>query len=109
FVPFEIGIRYGQADEFSLRDGLVDELLTQFIICLALELPLHRLLGVDRFGIGWAEHHQRWPPPAIECVLRHFLLLRRSLCKRHHDFKSLTLVETFFFTYADHRTRVRTV
>ena len=50
-VPFQIGVRDGQAQIFSLRDALIDELLTQLVIAVHLDLPRHGLRRMDRIFI----------------------------------------------------------
>ena len=62
-----------------------------------------------RVGVRGAEHHQRRPPPAVERVLRHALLRRRSLREAGHGLVALALVEALLLADADHRTRVGAV
>ena len=64
-----------QPEVLGLGDGHVDELLAELVVGDPLDLPCHRLLGVGRLGVVGAEHHQRRPPPAVEGVLGHRLLL----------------------------------
>ena len=49
------------------------------------------------------------PPPAVQRVLRHRLLLRRAAAQRHHDLVALALVEAFLLADADHGARVGAV
>src|SRR5688572_4016619 len=109
FVPNQVRVGNAQAKEFRLRYGDVDELLPQLVVGEALDLPAHRLRGVLRSRVVRAEHHQRWPPPTVERVLRHASLLRRAARERHHGLEALALMETLFLADAHHRARVRTV
>src|SRR5690606_9490903 len=77
------------------------KLLTEFIVGKPLDLPFHALCGMRTLCIGRAKHHNGMPPPPIECILSHFFLYGCSLCQRHHDFISLTVVKAFFLTYAN--------
>ena len=95
------------AEIVGLRHGLVDESLAQLVVGQDLDLPLRRLRAVHRVGVGRAEHHQRRPPPAVERVLRHRLLLGRAPAQLHHDVEALALVKALFLADADHRARVR--
>src|SRR5438876_6960760 len=74
-VPLELGIRYGDAEIIRLRHGLIDEALPQLVVGQNLDLPLRRLRAVHGISVGRAEHHQRWPPPAVQRILSHRLLL----------------------------------
>src|SRR6185369_15572654 len=102
-VPLERGVGNLEAEEVSLRHRDVDELLPKLVIGLALDPPAHRLRGVRAVGIGRTEHHQARPPPAVERVLRHALLLGRAVRKRDHDLVALALVKALFLADADHR------
>ena len=93
----------------ALRHGGVDEFLAQLVIGEALDLPLHRLVAMLAVRIVRAEHHQRRPPPAVQRVLRHRLLLGRAVGQRHHDLVALALVEALFLADADHGARIRPV
>jgi hypothetical protein len=58
-------------------------------------------------GVVRAEHHQRWPPPAIERVLRHLSFCSAvPLRQRHHDLVALALVEALFLADPDHGARI---
>src|SRR5438034_4567759 len=94
-VPLKLWIRNGEAQVLGLLDRLVDELLPQLVVTVELDFPAHRLGAVDGGLVGWTEHHDRWPPPAIQGVLRHRLLLWRAAGERHHVLVALTLVEAF--------------
>ena len=78
-VPFRVlrhaGIGNGQPEELRLRHGGVDEFLAQLVIGEALDLPLGRGVAVLARLVRRAEHHQHRPPPAIQRVLRHRLLI----------------------------------
>src|SRR6266702_5469296 len=78
-VPVSIlrhaGIGNGEAEILRLRHGGIDELLAQLVVGEALDLPLGRDVAVLARGIRWAEHHQNRPPPAVQRILRHCLLL----------------------------------
>src|SRR6266567_4018068 len=106
-VPLEERIGHPDAQVIGLRNRLVDKALPQLVVGQYLDLPLRRLRAVHALGVGRSEHHQRRPPPAVERVLGHRLLLGRSAAKRHHDVEALPLVEALFLADADHRPRVR--
>ena len=74
-VLLHAGIGNGQSKELRLRHGGIDEFLSQLVIGKALDLPFGRGVAVLAGLVGRAEHHQHRPPPAIERVLRHRLLL----------------------------------
>src|SRR6185437_3274989 len=105
----QLGIRDCQAEELRLRGCDINELLTQLVVGETFDLPAHRLRGVLGLRIVRAKHHDGRPPPAIECVLRHGALLRRTPRKRQHDLEALPLMETFFLADTDHRARIGTV
>ena len=105
FVPLKLLIWDGESKEFGLWNGLVYEFLPEFIIGFALDLPVHALSRIGGLLIRWAEHHQGWPPPAVERILSHFLLLLGSLAQGKHDLVSLTLMEAFLFAYPNHGAR----
>ena len=106
-VPFQIGVRQGDAEDLGLRHRRVDELLAQLVIGDALDAPAHRLLGVRRILVGRAEHHQRRPPPAVHGVLHHGLLLGRALAHHHQQgLIALALMKTFLAADTDHGPRI---
>src|SRR5471030_281542 len=74
-ILLHAGIWNGQAEVLHLRHGGIDELLAQFVIGKALDLPFGRGVAVLAGLVGWAEHHQHRPPPAIQRTLCHRLLL----------------------------------
>ena len=59
--------------------------------------------------VGRTEHHQHRPPPAVQRVLRHRLLLVGAAAQHQHDLKTLALMEGFLLADADHRARIGTV
>ncbi|CPM42962.1 Uncharacterised protein [Bordetella pertussis] len=109
-VPLQVRIGHRQPQVLGLRHGLVDHFLAQFVVGEQLDLPLHRLRAVGRVGVGGAEHHQRRPPPAIERLLAHGLLLGRAV-QAHLDQQivALALVERLFLAHAHHGARVGAV
>src|SRR5262249_51738383 len=108
-VPLEVGVRDCELEEVRLRYGNVDELLAKLIIGLALDPPTHRLSRVGAVGVRRSEHHQARPPPAVERILRHPLLLRRAVRHRNHDLVALALVEALFLANAHHCASIRPV
>ena len=106
----QIWIRNGQPDDTAACGTVAStNFLPQFVVGEAFDLPAHRCVGVLRVAVGRAEHHQHRPPPAIQRVLRHRLLLRRALAQRYHDLEALALVEALFLADTDHRPRIGTV
>ncbi|MCY1509354.1 hypothetical protein D9M68_436930 [compost metagenome] len=102
-VPLQVRVRGGAAEQFQLRNGLVDEALAQLVVALALDLPGHGLGAVGGVGVARAEHHQGRPPEAVDGVLDHVLLRLGAVA--HHgqeDFVALALVEGLFLADADH-------
>ena len=96
-------------EKLRLRHGGIDEFLPQLVVGEALDLPFGRGVAVLAGLVGRAEHHQHRPPPAIQRVLRHRLLLFGAARQRQHDLKALALVEGFFLADADHRARIGTI
>ena len=72
----------GQAEVVRLWHRRIDEFLPQPVIGEPLDAPAHRGVGVRAVAVRRAEHHQHRPPPAIERVLRHRLLLLRAVAER---------------------------
>lgn len=101
-IPLQIGIRHLQAKILGLRHSRVDELLAQFIIAEPLDLSCHALVGMFAIAVMGTEHHDGWPPPTVQTVLRHLFLLGRALRQCHDNLISLTLVKRFLFANADH-------
>ena len=95
--------------ELRLRHGGIDEFLAQLVVGEALDLPFGRGVAVLAGLVGRTEHHQHRPPPAVQRVLRHRLLLLGAAAQRQHDFKALALMERLFLADADHRARIGTV
>src|SRR5690606_342018 len=109
-VPLQIWIGDGQAQVVGLRHSLVDKFLSQFIIGKQLDAPLHRLGAVWRILIGWPEHHERRPPPAVQRFLRHLFLFCRALtAKLDKQVVTLALVEGLFLTDPYHCPGVRPI
>src|SRR4029434_1411106 len=108
-IPPEFGIGNLELEEICLRHGDIDELLPQLIVGEALDLPAHRLRRVLRLRITRTEHHERWPPPATERVLRHAPLRLGTARERHHDLEALALVKALLLADAHHRARIRPV
>ena len=73
-IPAEIGVGHLKTDGKGLLYSLIHELLSQFIITSALDLPFHRLGRMRRLTIMGAKHHQGRPPPAVQRILRHSAL-----------------------------------
>src|SRR5205814_7778494 len=96
-----------QPEEFGLWNGLVDEALPQLVVREDLDPPPGRLRAVHALRIGRTEHHQRRPPPAVERVLRHRLLLGSAGAELHHDVEALALMKALFLADPDHRSRIR--
>src|SRR5690606_17830511 len=60
--------------------------------------------------VGWAEHHQRRPPPAVDRVLHHGPLLVGAVPHhRQQQLVALALVERLLLADPHHRPRVRAV
>ena len=74
----------------------------ELVVAEAFDFPSHGLRAVLRVRIAGAEHHQRWPPPPVQCVLRHFFLICGSQGHFCHNFITLSLVKTLFFAYSHH-------
>ncbi len=74
-----------------------------------LDPPRHRLRAVRRLRVGRAEHLDRRPPPAVDGVLRHRVLLGGAVRERVEQLESLPLVEGLLLADAHHRSRVRSV
>src|SRR5581483_2261730 len=108
-IPAQVRIGNRQAQEGGLRSGDIDELLPQLIVGEALDLPPHRLFGVSGLRVARAEHHERWPPPAVQGILRHLVLGARPACERQHDLETLSLVKTLLLADAYHGARIRPV
>ena len=65
---------YAAAETLGMsRDEMINDLL---IVCLSFYFPFHALIVVGAFAIPWAKHHQAWPPPSVNSILAHRLLLR---------------------------------
>src|SRR5690349_3283428 len=105
----ELGIGNREVDRLGLRDREIDETLTKLVVALSLHAPSHQLVAVGGFAVVRAEHHERWPPPPIERVLRHAPLRRRSSRERHHDLVALPLVEVLFLADPHHRAGIRPI
>src|SRR3954469_11418892 len=76
------GVWNGEAEILRLRYRRIDEFLAQLVVGEALDLPLRRGVAVLAAGIGWTEHHQYRPPPPVQRVLRHRLLLVGAAAER---------------------------
>ncbi len=107
--PAQLRIGNGQPEKLRLWSRDIDELLTQLIVGKALDLPAHRLRRMFGVAITRSKHHDGRPPPAIERILRHLLLLGRAARQRQHDLEPLALVKALFLADTYHRTRIRTV
>src|SRR5215475_14132436 len=96
FVPFQSRIGNREPKVICLGYGLVDESLSDLIVGQQFDFPTDRLRGVRRLGVGRAKHHERRPPPTIQCVLGHASLWRGPSRHYGHDLEPLALMETFF-------------
>ena len=108
-VPFQVGIWDGQPDELCLWHGEVNELLPQFIVGETLDVPSHGLGAVGAVVVRRPKHHDGWPPPTVEGILCHRLLLLSALCQGHHDLEPLALVKAFFLADTHHGAGIGTV
>src|SRR5262245_35750833 len=80
-IPLEMRIGQRDPQYLCLRDGRIDELLSQVVVPDALDPPSDGILAVSRLAVMRPEHHQRRPPPAVDGVLHHRALLVSAL---HH-------------------------
>ena len=108
-VPLQIGVGQAHAQHLGLRHGGVHELLAQVVVGDALDAPALALLAVRAVGIGRAEHREALPPPAVDGVLHHGLLLGRAAHHHQQRFISLALMEGLLLAHAHHRTRIRAI
>ncbi|MFK4569165.1 hypothetical protein ABIF94_000601 [Bradyrhizobium ottawaense] len=103
------GIGDGEAEILRLRHRGIDELLAQLVVGETLDLPLGRGVAMLARAIWRAEHHQHRPPPAVQRILRHRLLLVRAAAQRQHDLVALALMERLLLADPDHRARIGAV
>ena len=102
-VPSEVGVGDREAQVVGLGNRHVDELLAELVVGDPLDLPGHRLLGVGRVGVVGPEHHQRRPPPSVQGVLGHRLLLAALPCTSLISrLVALALVERLLLADPDH-------
>ncbi len=101
-------LRVGHIQPQRAESGnqLINELLAKLIVGAGLDAPAHQLRRVGRFAVTGAEHHQRRPPPAVDSVLRHLALHRRTLGIANDHLLPLLLVKAFLGTDAHHGPRV---
>ena len=109
FIPLQVRVRKRQAQIFGLGNRLIHKFLAQFIITVALDLPLHGLGGMGGIRVTGTEHHQRRPPPPVYRILRHRFLLHGSLTEHHQQFKALAHVKTLFLANPHHGPGIRAV
>src|SRR5437016_5442568 len=93
FVPSQLRIGWRELEHVGLRSNHVDKALAQLVVREALDPPCHRLRGVRRLRVRRTEQHQRRPPPAVDRVLRHRVLLGRAVRQRVQALEALTLME----------------
>src|SRR5690606_39575421 len=96
-------------EELGLGRGDIDELLPKFVVREPLDLPCHRLCRMFRFAVARAEHHDGRPPPPVEGILRHLLLLAAAPAKSAHALEALALVKTLLLADPHHRACIRPV
>ena len=98
FVPFQIRVGQGHAEDFGLRYGRVNKLLAQVVVADALDTPAHGLLTVRAIRVGRPEHGEALPPEPIDGILHHRLLFGGALHHHQQSLIALALVERLFFT-----------
>ena len=99
----------GEAEMGGLRHQRVEEFLAQRVVAEPLDLPSRGLVAIGAVAVGWAEHHEARPVPAVERVLRHRLLRVRAVGESHHDLVALALVKALFLAHTDHRAGIGAV